>query len=187
IKRDVRITTIYEGTSEIMEMTIARARWQEHLKSRGNYYKDWANRMDKIHAEEPNNGADFGAMALRALAVILERCRVDRLTRQQHVLFRWGELVVYAETAVIFSERVTQKPTDAIPLDIPTRQALARIHAREAALKIATDGLRWAIGAGQTDPGLASSLNLAGIYQAQTGLLSDMDFAAEQLNKAFAV
>ena len=35
IKRDVRITTIYEGTSEIMEMTIARDRWQQHLKTRG--------------------------------------------------------------------------------------------------------------------------------------------------------
>jgi alkylation response protein AidB-like acyl-CoA dehydrogenase len=34
IKRDVRITTIYEGTSEIMEMTIARDRWQHHLKTR---------------------------------------------------------------------------------------------------------------------------------------------------------
>ena len=34
IKRDVRITTIYEGTSEIMEWeTIARDRWQLHLKS----------------------------------------------------------------------------------------------------------------------------------------------------------
>jgi len=35
IKRDVRITTIYEGTSEIMEMTISRDRWQLHLKTRG--------------------------------------------------------------------------------------------------------------------------------------------------------
>ena len=34
IRRDVRITTIYEGTSEIMEMTIARDRWQQHLKTR---------------------------------------------------------------------------------------------------------------------------------------------------------
>ena len=33
IKRDVRITTIYEGTSEIMEMTISRDRWQQHLKT----------------------------------------------------------------------------------------------------------------------------------------------------------
>ena len=36
IKRDVRITTIYEGTSEIMEMTIARDRWQQHLKTDGS-------------------------------------------------------------------------------------------------------------------------------------------------------
>jgi alkylation response protein AidB-like acyl-CoA dehydrogenase len=37
IKRDVRITTIYEGTSEIMEMTISRDRWQLHLKTRGQH------------------------------------------------------------------------------------------------------------------------------------------------------
>jgi len=38
ISRDVRITTIYEGTSEIMEMTISRDRWQSHLKTRGLHY-----------------------------------------------------------------------------------------------------------------------------------------------------
>ena len=42
IKRDVRITTIYEGTSEIMEMTIARDRWQQHLKTTGRHYHDAA-------------------------------------------------------------------------------------------------------------------------------------------------
>ena len=42
IKRDVRITTIYEGTSEILEMTIARDRWQHHLKTTGAYYRDAA-------------------------------------------------------------------------------------------------------------------------------------------------
>jgi hypothetical protein len=50
---------------------------------------------------------------------------------------------------------------------------------------VATDGLRWAIGAGQTDPALAQSLDLPGIYQAQDGLVADMDFAAGQLVKAF--
>jgi alkylation response protein AidB-like acyl-CoA dehydrogenase len=185
IKRDVRITTIYEGTSEIMEWTIARDRWQLHLKSRGDYYHDWAARLDAVHAAEPDNGADFAALALRALAVILERCRLDRLTRSQHVLFRLGELIAYGETAAIFAERVVQKPTAAIPLDMPTRQALSRIHAREAALKVAADGLRWTIGAGQSDPNLANSLNLPAIYQAQTGLIADMDFAAEKLNETF--
>lgn len=186
IKRDVRITTIYEGTSEIMEWTMARDRWQLHLKTRGAYYNDWAARLEGLHAREPQNGANTAALALRALATIMERCRLDRLTRNQHVLFRLGELVAYAETAALFAERVAQKPTEAIKLDIPTRQALARIHAREAALKVATDGLRWAIGSGQSDPNLANSLNLPAIYQSQTGLIEDMDFAAQQLNKAFA-
>jgi hypothetical protein len=68
---------------------------------------------------------------------------------------------------------------------VDTRRTLARIHARDAALKVATEGLRWAIGAGQTDPDLAASLNLPAIYQAQAGLIDDMNDAAERLNKAF--
>ena len=129
VKRDVRITTIYEGTSEIMEWTIARDRWQLHLKSRGAFYNDWADKLDHSQQEEPDNGAGTAALAMRALAVILERCRLDRLTRNQHILFRLGELITFAETAAIFAERVTQKPTEAIPLDCATRQAMARIHA----------------------------------------------------------
>jgi len=185
VKRDVKITTIYEGTSEIMEWTIARDRWQLHLKTKGAYYSDWAARLEQVNRAEPNNGAGAAALAMRALAVVLERCRIDRLTRNQHVLFRLGELIAYAETAAIFSEFVTSHPTEAINLDVPARQAMARIHAREAALKIATEGLRWTIGGGQTDPNLAGSLALPAIYQAQAGLIDDMDFVAKKLAEAF--
>lgn len=186
IKRDVRITCIYEGTSEIMEWTIARDRWQQHLKTQGAFYNDWAARLDKLHAADPENGANFAALAMRALAVILERARIDRLTRNQHVLFRFGELIAWAETAAVFAERVATHPTEAIHLDVATRQALARIHGRNAALKVAADGLQWAIGAGQTDPNLAGSLNLPGIYAAQVGQIDDMNFARDQLNRAFS-
>lgn len=187
IKRDVRITTIYEGTSEIMEWTIARDRWQSHLKTRGAYYNDWAARLDQIHRAEPDNGANFAAMAMRALAQILTRCQLDRLTRQQHILFRLGELIAHTEGAAMFAERVCQKPTEASGLDGKTEQALSRIYARETALKVATDGLRWTTAAGQTDPNLANTLNLPGIYQAQAGLIDDMNFAAIQLNNTFKV
>ncbi len=75
IKRDVRITTIYEGTSEIMEMTIARGRWQEHLKSAGQYYLQAAAELDALHARHPDVGAGTAALASGALAAVLEGCR----------------------------------------------------------------------------------------------------------------
>ena len=185
IKRDVRITTIYEGTSEIMEWTIARDRWQSHLKTRGAYYLDWADRLKRSIAFEPDNGAHAAVITLENLAKIMERCRLDRLTRNQHVLFRLGELIALTETAAIFAERAVQNPTKAVPLDPVTRQALSRIYARQALLKVTTEGLRWAIGAGQTGSNLLTSIDLSAAYFEQSGLVDDMDFVACQLNMVF--
>jgi alkylation response protein AidB-like acyl-CoA dehydrogenase len=194
IKRDVRITTIYEGTSEIMEWTIARDRWQFHLKTQGAFYQDWASRLGKTASEQPENGTEAAVLALQALAYILEKCRIERLTRNQHVLFRLGELIAQVEAAAVFAQRVVDHPTEAISLDIPTRQALARVFARRAALTVATEGLRWLVGStGQAQPRrsdtpaeLAEGVNLDRILYLQTGLLADMNCAAERLNHAFA-
>ena len=72
ISRDVRITTIYEGTSEIMEMTIARDRWQTHLKTRGQHYHDEARKSETLHKVHADVGADHAALSLHALAEIME-------------------------------------------------------------------------------------------------------------------
>ncbi len=185
IKRDVRITCIYEGTSEIMEWTIARDRWQFHLKTKGAYYLDWAKKLDEVAARTSDTGAATAALGLRALATLLEQARIDRLTRNQHILFRLGELIAYGETAAVFSERVIDKPTRAMPLNHETQKAMARIHARDAAMKIASDGLKWAVAAGQTNPNLANALGLPAILQAQTCQIEDMNFVAAKLNEAF--
>ncbi|MGZ6495487.1 MAG: acyl-CoA dehydrogenase family protein [Actinomycetota bacterium] len=58
IRRDVRITTIYEGTSEIMEMTIARDRWREHRKTRDRSYHDQAEQMEAFSVEQPDVGSE---------------------------------------------------------------------------------------------------------------------------------
>jgi alkylation response protein AidB-like acyl-CoA dehydrogenase len=178
-KRDVRITTIYEGTSEIMEWTIARDRWQAHLKTRGTYYVDWALRIEK------NDWGKIPGATFRALAALLERCRLDRLTRNQHILFRLGELIAYAETAAIFVERSHNYPSDALEFSPALLQKMARVHAREAFIKVAGDGLRWANAAGQTDPNLAAALNVSGAFAAQAGMIEDMDQIAKGLNEAF--
>ena len=44
------ITTIYEGVGD-HGWTIARERWQLHLKSRGAYYNDWADRLERVAAK----------------------------------------------------------------------------------------------------------------------------------------
>ncbi len=187
IKRDARITTIYEGTSEIMEWTIARDRWQQHLKTRGQYYLDWAERLGELVAKQPENGAAQAALALQSLAALLEHCRVERLTRNQHILFRLGELIALGETAAVFSERVLDHPSEASEVSLPMRQALARIYARRAALKIASEGMAWASAFGPVGDDLASRLHLLQAYRAQAGLVQDMDCAAAGLAETFQV
>ena len=187
IKRDVRITTIYEGTSEILEWTTARDRWQLHLKSRGAHYADWAQRMERLHAERRDVGAADAAMALRTLAAILERCRLDKLTRHQHVLFRLGDLVAQAEGAAVFAQRAAAAPTTAIPLPPATEAAMSRVFAREAVARVAFEGARWAMAAGQSDPGFVASLDWNRVLAGQKGGIEDMDLVAGSLAQTFPV
>ncbi len=191
IKRDVRITTIYEGTSEIMEMTIARDRWQQHLKTSGAYYRDRAAAMTTLHRNRAGVGADHAALALQALAAVLEACRVARLTRNQHVLLRLGELICHAECAEAFARRAADALAGKRHAKSPDRfsgEALAvmsRVFAREAAQKVGQEGVRWV--AGSVDAGSPDVAALLGtiphdaIRSAQAGLLADMDRVADIL------
>jgi len=191
IKRDVRITTIYEGTSEIMEMTIARDRWQLHLKTRGQHYHEQAQNFEKLHASQPKVGADCAALALHALAEVMEKARVARLTRFQHILLRLGELIAYAECAGSLARRAALMADNKLNekanrrFDANALAAISRIFAREAALKVGEEGVRWIIGAGgvsNTDlSAFETTLGLPAIHQAQAGLISDMDYVADVL------
>jgi acyl-CoA dehydrogenase len=191
IKRDVRITTIYEGTSEIMEMTISRDRWQLHLKTRGQHYHEEAQKCEALHARHPNIGALAAGLAFRALAEVMERARAARLTRHQHILLRLGELIAYAECAGSLARRAALKAENRLNdkanqrFDAAALAAISRVFARVAALKTAEDGLAWVIGAGNAIDGdlapFEASLGLSDIHRAQAGLISDMDYVADAL------
>jgi alkylation response protein AidB-like acyl-CoA dehydrogenase len=191
VKRDVRITTIYEGTSEIMEMTIARDRWQQHLKSGGAFHRDRAAALAGLHERHPDVGADHASLALRTLGAILEACRVARLTRNQHVLLRLGELIAHAEAAGQFAQRAaaaldgSSHPKSPNRFDGRALAAMSRVHAREAALKLGVDGTRWVAGAldagSNTVVPLLATIPHDAIRLAQGGLLADMDRVADVL------
>jgi alkylation response protein AidB-like acyl-CoA dehydrogenase len=191
ISRDVRITTIYEGTSEIMEMTISRDRWQLHLKTRGQQYHEQARELEALHARHPDVGADVAALAHHALAEAMEKARVGRLTRYQHILLRLGEWIAYAESAGSLARRAARLAEGKLHekanrrFDATALAALSRVFAREAAVKVAEEGMRWMCGAGaMSDAEIAAfetSLQLSAVHRAQRGLMSDMDFIADVL------
>jgi len=81
-----------------MEMTIGRDRWQLHLKTRGEGYHSQARELEALHAA----------------AVVLERARIGRLTRNQHVLFRLGELCAVAEAAASLARRAARAAEGAL-------------------------------------------------------------------------
>ena len=190
IRRDVRITTIYEGTSEILEMTIARDLWQLHLKTRGEHFRGRARDFETLDVRSPGLGAETVALTFHALAAVMERSRLARLTRNQHVLFRLGELIAYAEGAAGLVSRAAESAADSLDPKADRRfsteglAVLGRICARQAALMVASQGLQLVVGAGGVEvPGgvgaLEAELNVARVHQAQQGLIEDMNRAAD--------
>ena len=190
IKRDVRITTIYEGTSEIMEMTIARDRWQQHLKSRGDYYREAAGTLDQLAATMPASGAGIAAMAHRALAEVMETARINRLTRNQDVLFKLGTLAAVTECSAALARRSARAARGELPdkadarFDAAGLAALSRCFAREAAMRVALDGTRLVVGA--SDPPLEvssflSTVDVEAILRLQTGATADAELVADIL------
>lgn len=158
-----------------------------HLKTQGNYYHEQARAMEELHARQPRVGAQVAAHALRALAAVLETARVHRLTRHQHLLFRLGEAIAYAECAASLARRAARAGEGQLNPKSPVRFApeavasFARIFAREAASKVASEGLKW-IGGAAGAPAvseLEKKLNLPVIHGSQAGLLQDMDYAAD--------
>jgi acyl-CoA dehydrogenase len=189
IRRDVRITTIYEGTSEIMEMTIARDRWQEHIKTRGRYYHDRAEELEKVHREHPAAGADVAALCLHTLAEVLELARLGRLTRSQHVLLGLGQLIAKGEGAAALARRVARAEDGRLSPKADRRfgpdllAAVSRVWARTAAMAVVEGGARLVVGSdGKADVAdIDSALPARAVHAAQAGLIADMDRVADGL------
>jgi hypothetical protein len=107
------------------------------------------------------------------------------------VLFRLGELIAQCEGAEAMARRGAQAATaDLHPkadhrFDAAGMAIIGRIAARNAALAVVTDGVRWVIGAAATGAIDAAELDAAvganDIRNAQAGLIDDMDRLADEI------
>lgn len=187
LKRDVKITCIYEGTSEVLEMTILRKRWLENINADLKHYERGAAELEALARSAPETGAEAAAAGLHALSELLRACHEGKLTRNQAVIFKLGELIAHAEAAAAFCRASAKEQySDGVVFDREAWQALSRVNAREAASWIASEGLRIAAGAAEAGAAeLVDRLDLKRIAAAQKGALADMDLAARKLVATF--
>jgi alkylation response protein AidB-like acyl-CoA dehydrogenase len=150
IKRDVRITTIYEGTSEIQQNIISTFRWKKSRKTKGGFYGAMAAEMEELHKASPGCGGGFYALAARALNHLIVVADRSRLTRQQILMFDLADLMAHVEVGVAAARRAAALAAAGDPQ--AERAALvARIFASEVCQLLARNSLRILTGTGEME------------------------------------
>jgi len=137
IRRDVRITSIYEGTSEIQQNIIGLFRWKETVRSKGFFYEEMALASDAVHAAQPDCGADLAAAALRGLARVILVAHESKVIRQQIAQFTLADVICRGEVAAAMAGRAAQHRQDGAA-DGHLLAAASRVFALQA-LQAVTD------------------------------------------------
>ncbi len=132
IKRDVRITTIYEGTSEILQSIIGMFRWKATVRSKGGWYEELAAALDTVHEAHADLGADLVAAATRDLNAVVQHCHGHRTATRQTVQFTLAWMMTACEVAgaLVRKAAALAESGDA---DAADYAAMSRIFARRVA------------------------------------------------------
>lgn len=186
IRRDVRITTIYEGTSEIQQSIIGLYRWKATVRSKGGFYEELATALDALQAEHPAVGADLTAAATRDLNTVILHCHKSRSASRQAVQFRLADMMAGVEVAGAFCRKAAAL---AAAPDAAAWAAMARTCARRVLADVRRGAVQCLIG--YQDPAAAESLadaravadalHSADPFPAHLGLLEDLGAVTEHL------
>ncbi len=177
IKRDVKILTIYEGTSEIQQLIISTFRWRSSVQSKGAFYEDMARRLDEIASVRSDLKAEVLAATVRLLNRLFAEAHRTKATRQQHVMFRLADLASLAETgAALVTKAAAQegRPT-------PEQEYLvlcSRVNAAYVAQQTHSIATEILYGAGFWDQAQAAEVLASSgldLITAMSGLVADLD------------
>ncbi len=145
IKRDVRITMIYEGTSEIQQNIIYLYRWRTTVKSKGEFYQKMAQEMRTIAEQSNLESAKIVAQALELLNDLIMFAHNQKLTRQQHIQFLLSDVITWSEVAAALVRKTAEHLRDALP-DAIQLQSVLRIFVAEVARLISNKGMEIIMG-----------------------------------------
>jgi len=178
IKRDIKITTIFEGTSEIQRSIIATFRLRETVRSKGRFYLDMAESLDKL--PEPC-GAKILAQSIRVLNEIILNTRKHKLTRSQYIMFLLADMMTWCEVAEALCHKAATYRGDGRSGEF--MEAAARLFARESATKVYVNGLKIAQGYEEKVDEVLPVLQTLELSALMISVLEDMDRVAAELTK----
>jgi len=136
IRRDVRITSIYEGTSEIQQNIIGVFRWKETVRSKGALYEAMAATCDKAHAEQAGCGCDMAAIALRGINAVVQDAHKSKIIRHQLAQFTLADAMSRCEVSSSMARKAVQMTKDGDP-DAELYAAGSRVFARLSVKEVA--------------------------------------------------
>ena len=178
IKRDVKVLTIYEGTSEIQKNIISVFRLRTTVRSKGRYYLDMADALEEL---PENCGARVLSVAIRILNQVVLNVRAAKLTKSQHIMFLLADMMVWCEVGKALCEKAADDDeTERTP---EYMNATARLFARDVSEKVYINGLKIACGCDKDMPEVLESLNTLNLGEVMKDRLRDMDSVTKELVK----
>lgn len=174
IKRDVKILTIYEGTSEIQRNIIATFRLRSTVRSKGAFYEDMARELEGLAAQ---TGAPALAPALRVTNTAVTAARKAKLTKSQHVMFLLADMMTGCEVAGALCRKAAGWQSGLRPPKAYL-EAVSRLFVREVLGVVQQNALKIAAGCSADMGPLAEALGTLNLARATEGYLADMDAAA---------
>ncbi len=182
LKRDIKITCIYEGTSEIQQSIISTFRWKKTRKTKGEYYASMAREMFDLAEKSGDTAYSLYGHAANALNAAIDLAHGHRLTRRQAVMFNLADMMTYVEVGVAMA-RKTAGLAAAGGSKANRSAVMSRIFAREVARVVGNNLLNVLLGTGTLDESAITEfkqkVSLDELLYNQAGLLADMDEAAD--------
>jgi len=182
IKRDVRITCIYEGTSEIQQNIISMFRWKKTRKSKGEFYQSIRDEMMRLDGEADDLGCRIYGLAADALNQAVNLAHDQRLTRQQYIMFALADMMAHVEVGASLARRAF----DAVQRGGAAAEKIkliSRLFANEAAQMVSQGILKIVMGCGACDLNMTNDFMQKIAYTELTAscqnIITDMDRLAD--------
>lgn len=182
IKRDVKITCIYEGASEVQQNIISTFRWRTTVKSKGEFYGAIARDMDTLEEACGNIGCRIYGIATRALNEAIVLVHKNRLNRVQHVMFGLADMMAHIEVGAALARKAAAA-TRAEDKSAEKLQHMSRVFANDVAKLVHQNIMTILMGTGVFDAGVATefiaSFRLNDLTESHRDLVPAMDRVAD--------